>query len=147
MTEKEIERESVEWVFALTGGELEDKPWRFASVDKNGELERHWAWYWYEGQPEYLKQDYSHTYRTAVLWWEPPKKIRSHGREWRLVGLYRSSGETECPARGCDEGVEVLEKQCDGGNVCPLCEEDVGETHGYIYLGDGWCEAVYRTKG
>ena len=30
---------------------------------------------------------------------------------------------------------------------CPLCEAGPDEDHGYIYIGDGWAEVVYRRLG
>ena len=114
-TAKRIERESVSWVFGLTGGELEPKPWSRRA-------------YWYEGAPEYTGRDFDGLeIRTAI-------ECRLFGadaapRGWSEVASYRSSGESECLA--CDNGDDKC-KFCEGG--------------GYIYLGEGWCEVVYRRK-
>lgn len=29
---------------------------------------------------------------------------------------------------------------------CPLCEARIGEAHGFVYMGEGWCEVVYRAR-
>lgn len=108
------EREEIEWVFGLTGGELADEPWAGHR-------------YWYEGIPEYAHDDFPpHAeawgdYRTIVmqaLYSPPPERIAdpATGDVWILDKTYSSSGEAELP-------------------------DPPGET---IYIGDGWVEAVYR---
>lgn len=29
---------------------------------------------------------------------------------------------------------------------CPLCEERIGQPHGYVYNGEGWCSVIYRAR-
>jgi ferric-dicitrate binding protein FerR (iron transport regulator) len=66
--EARIERECVEWVFGLTGGELEDKPWepfephpemseRDAAFDaeyRHSSSNPRPFRYWYDGVPSYV---------------------------------------------------------------------------------------------
>lgn len=153
--EVEIEREQIEWVFGLTGGELRFEPWTYEVGGKESRFP-----YWYEGVPDYASGDFSDQYdsgveyRTVVtqaLYGAPPERIES-GSEgqiedagWLLQRMYHSSGETECPGRDDGDGT-VTEEHTDGGDRCVLCEELLGEQHGYIYLGDGWVEAVYRIQ-
>lgn len=166
-----LERERLECLFSLGGGELNDKgdPWGTA---------RHW----YEGPPEFANRDHQeaeYIYRTVLAdvmfgFPDPPE------RGWEQVAIYHSSGERECwhCGHGTDwDGSEDQEAAlevcdvCDGhgtqnqesgepcyrckgtgraantntmyrGNPdCRLCEGD-----GYIYLGDGWAELVYRAR-
>lgn len=73
---------------------------------------------------------------------------------WEVIAFYSStSGETGCGwcGAGCDkEYVEAREARVkrrelgidvpeDEENMCPLCEDS-----GYIYIGSGWAEVVYR---
>lgn len=154
---RDIERERIEWVYGLTGGELETSPWQTAapSVYQSDGSETGdwlpWPWrYWYEGTPEYatreLGADYAadFRFRTIVvdyggLYSPSPRLFDAEtGREWRLIASYAHNGETECPGRHSDcPTVEPSD-----GVACALCEEPIGSPHGYI-LGNG-CEAVYR---
>src|SRR5262245_19008898 len=116
------ERQQVEWVFMLTGGELDDEPW-------NGFA------YNYDGVPEYAASDFEDTfeyeYRTVIgsfLYGGPPERIVAAEGAWELRATFVSSGEAECPLRR-----EVVDEE-----RCRLCDETRGEPHGYIYLGDGW---------
>ncbi len=136
--------ECVQQVFGLTGGELEDKRQPY-TVD--GEERRfHYA---YDGLPEWCESDYddrndAHVeYFTAVhdcLYGTPAQDIEIDGKHYWLMDQYVNSGETQCPCVDCDE--DPFE-----GKECPLCERAAGEEHGYIYIGDGWCELVYRHDG
>lgn len=153
VTEKQIERQCVEWVFGLTGGELSDKPLAY-TVGGNDDV--HSFEYHFDGVPDYCgKGDYpdlhdSHVdYFTAVtdcLYGNAPDEIVVAGKRYVQVNSFVSSGETECPGMHDDmnDGAVTLEHADVGGKVCMLCEADLGEEHGYIYLGDGWCEVVYR---
>jgi hypothetical protein len=110
----------VEWVFGLTGGELESKPLRYAYKWTEMEyrpnerdhfpivtkLRRKWARYWYEGASEYMelgRQRYRGSYTTLV--WDsgsygdhlPPRTIVVKGERWRKVASFASSGEAACP--------------------------------------------------
>lgn len=136
--DRDIEREQVEEVFRLTGGELSDE---------------HWAGfkYWYEGVPEYAGSDFTDRHESNVLYrtvvWffvysSPADTLEDDQGVWKLTKTYTSSGETECPGRHTDE--DKIGKVDDEG--CQLCGEDPGEEHGYLYLGEGWAEAVYRLE-
>ena len=154
--EAKIEREQVEWVFGLTGGELADRPMRYAYRESanysTGKMEPHeyrraWARYSYEGTPEYSEIE-PHTRNGSFLTmvWDsgaygshqPPTIMHAQGKRWRKVASYTSSGETECPGVDCEEPIPA-----DG---CPLCEGSADEGHGMIYLGEGWCEVVYYSR-
>lgn len=130
------EREQVQEVFGLTGGELADEPWTPTSDE-----DAHTTYnYWYEGTPDYAERDFDvfSSYRTVVeseLFGKLPDVLTDEQGTWRRVTSFRTSGETECPGRD-PEVAAVMDLPC------PLCEED--ETHGFIYLGDGWAEIVYR---
>lgn len=164
--EQKIERERVEWVFGLTGGELEDEAW---------EGNR----YWFDGPPEYGGEDFRDQYAPGVEYrtvvrnalYAPSRQeiqgeptAKGPGPSWRLVRTFTSSGETECPGRGDTSGETLLV----GGHLapglrkmetvgaykvgavtdgrCPLCEAEKGQPHGFIYLGEGWVEVVYRRQ-
>jgi hypothetical protein len=158
--EKRIERECVEQVFGLTGGELERTPWEpWIEIDPPTDSDplagrseyRPWYFkqttnrYWYEGAPEYASEyarDFDHTYRTVVddcSFCPPDEVLHEKGRKWVLVAQFASSGECECPNVEDWDG----EKHAVNADGCPLCEESPGKKHGYIYLGDGWYELVY----
>lgn len=147
-----IEKQCVEFVFGLTGGELSDKPLEYVAPPeepKRTASETLSFTYHFDGVPEWATTDYPDVYNNHVeyftvvqdcLWGLPPETITVAGKLYTRANDYRSSGETECPCVGCDE-----EPYPD--KVCPLCERAVGEEHGHIYLGDGWCEVVYRHDG
>lgn len=167
-----IERERVEWVFGLTGGELSDAPLRYVEIrvtPRNAnfpprvccsrpdiDVRRGWAPYWYEGVPDYSEiKEHTHngsfltivndsgSYGTAQL----PRVIYAHGRRWRRVASYASSGEHDCPeGRDVTVGSEMRDGEIPP-ELCPLCEAERGELHGCIYLGDGWQEVVYYSRG
>jgi hypothetical protein len=42
----------------------------------------------------------------------------------------------------CGDNEKVGEDSTEGMERCPLCDEEKGEEHGHIYVGDG-CETVY----
>jgi len=135
----EIERAQIEWVFALTGGELGDAPWRVIAADGTAEEFP----YWYEGPPEYDDARQQRTrrgavYRTVVMdisYGLPPNVVTdADGSAWTRDGHFTSSGEAACP--GQDDPAASL--------PCDLCEEDAA--HGIIYIGDGWAEVVYEVE-
>ncbi len=139
-----VERQQVELVFGLTGGELETDPWY--GWYRDGKL-----LYWYEQAPEWsvdsaydlprgIERDDASNVRTVVvdcLFGAPPAPSG-----WRIVETYLNSGETEC---WCHPGPSY--PRHDDGTYgptvraadpdCPLCDGD-----GIVYLGDGWCELV-----
>jgi hypothetical protein len=132
----------IEWVFGLSGGELEEEPW--------GDWQ-----HWYMGVPEYAGPEHTDPtveYRTAILdcsYSQPPEKLDG----WALDTIYHSSGETECPGGWMGDGLvnrnsAVCVPDNRGGKyrVCPYCEAREGTKHGMIYIGDGWVEAVYSRK-
>ncbi len=153
MTEAEIERVCVEAVFRLGGGELMDVPW---TASYGSEVLGTFP-HWYEGIPEWcdVEDDDLHdegaTYRTLIPapnpYSGPPSELRDENGTWKLLRTFTSSGETECVYRGSDEGEIVLATQAQDGESCPCCGESVGSKHGYIYLGEGSCEAVYKLEG
>ena len=133
-----IERQQIEAVFGLTGGELADDRWDVG--DQTGTA-RAYA-YWYEGPPEWAAHEftdrYDVDYRTLIcccLFGGPPEVLGDDEGAWSRVASYASSGETECPWRGA--------ANCAAEGPCALCGGDE-EDHGHVYLGDGWCEVVYR---
>ena len=126
----DAEREQVSWVFGLTGGELNDEPWGGFQYNHDDIPE-------YAGSDHPDRYDSNVSYRTVVgnfLFGEPPVSIADDDGTWKRRMTYLTSGETECPLR--PERVT--------GERCPLCDNDPGEPHGYIYIGDGWCSVSYR---
>lgn len=127
MTEDDIEREQVEAVFCLSGGEL-DAP------------DDTWGPYHYDGQPYYIPDppdmwSESIAYRTIVA-------CELYGAAripvgWTRVDHWTSSGETECY---CKDGCEEHELPFGPAQTCPLCDGG-----GFIYIGDGWREILCRT--
>jgi hypothetical protein len=150
-TEAQIEREQIEYLFGLTGGELSDKPIDYIDADGNPGTFR----YSFDDVPDYAqgmdgefqdRGDRYVEYFTAIdcLLYSPAKEEIKIGKwVYTLVQTFTSSGETECPAKnaGPDEDDPFA------GVECYLCERSPGEEHGYIYLGDGWSELVYRHDG
>lgn len=145
LTEKEVERIQVECVFGLGGGELHIPHPRFPD-EWDGSIR-----YWYEGPPEYYEAELRHLgdeeYRTAIqdcMYGQPDVPVG-----WKLIAQFRSSGERECwwcrPGTDWDKSED--QAQTPGGTntgyrgdpKCQLCEGS-----GYVYLGDGMCELVYR---
>lgn len=156
--EAQFEREQVEWVFGLTGGELEKEPLKFngPGAITGRELEFSWL-YHYEGYPEWAYEDfgsrrYEHdpgqylTLIEAGVSYSSSAPDELHfpdGEVWFKVRDYTHSGETECPMGSCGDDETVGEDSTEGMERCPLCEADAGEKHGHIYLGTG-VETVYR---
>lgn len=165
--EEQIERQQVEQVFGLTGGELETEPWMYwtqtedssdgdplwAKTDRMHELGMmEWTGrYWYEGPPEYVERElqrslgFFSTLRTLVnpggMMSAPYRELYDGQGIWKLVARYDSSGEAECPMRQMDGPDRIVSAD---DERCELCDEDAGETHGYIYLGVCSYEAVYK---
>jgi hypothetical protein len=148
--ETAIERQQVEYIYGLTGGELNDSPLRYWSEDDSEGFCR----YHYDGVPEWATEDFKDAncrnvdYFTTInidnpYGWFAQSMRMADGRVYHLVKTYASGGEAECPcsSSGCDEKVG---EGCTKGYVeCPLCEATEGEDHGMIYLGTG-SEAVYK---
>lgn len=169
-TNDTIERERIEWIHGLTGGEMSDRPLRVFDLYRRARL---WARYWYDGAPDWSdehaydsgRKGWRGSWRTLV--WDsgaygdfaPPASFRdATGRRWRKVNAYRSSGEAPCPVPENHPGkVERSQARLTPKHApfhgllrpmnrraeCPLCEERIGSEHGYLYLGEGWIEAVY----
>lgn len=121
----DYEREQVELVFGLTGGELDDTPWvawtqpfhSDGTVMHNREDDGGWFYpiafaYSYAGPPEYAEEysnarkRYDNRYRTVVwpghcIGHTDPELYDSEGI-WSLVETWSSSGEIECPLRSYD---------------------------------------------
>lgn len=173
MTDREaqIEREQVEWVFGLTGGELNAGPTPYTYQAEGYDItdhtykmmtkSGHFA-YTYDGVPDYAGHsefpdvyDNHVDYFTAVtdcLYGGPPDTITVAGKVYTKVREWSNSGETECCYSQGDDGPNVTEEQAvksdySDRRYCPYCEADEGEEHGCIYLGDGWYEVVYRHDG
>lgn len=134
--QEQWQRDRIEWVFGILGGELETVPWDGYP-------------YWYDGAPDYADELKNGEYRTIIrncLFDPPPDEIEG----WKLIQTFSSSGETECPGKWFSNGV-VHESDCVEApssvgpyKVCPYCEQALGMEHSMIYLGDGWLEAVYQ---
>ena len=126
LTDAEREHASVEAVFGLTGGELEDGP---CPINDGGRTHR----YWYEGVPDYVRHEYRNERRRllTVAACELYGQVETP-EGWERLASFSSSGETDCPWCGDGTGNE------DGREDCPLCEGD-----GLLYLGDGWSEVVF----
>lgn len=121
----ERQREAISWLLAE---ELEEEPWE--------EFD-----YWYAGAPCYSDfpawcEEYE--YRTAFACELFGQVETPEG--WERVIAFAHSGEAPCPWQGCDLREEV----------CSLCEQ-VAESarhpyEGWLYIGDGWREVVYRRR-
>lgn len=117
------EREQIEVVFGLLGGELEKKPWDGGRWDGD-----RFPW-WYEGIPEYAKDEPWHVkdlYEYATVICEEIDGERDTPEGWERVARYSSSGEADHP--DLFSGINVS-------------KDDPERT---IYLGVGWGETVYR---
>lgn len=118
----DIERQQIELVFCLGGGELDDEG-------------AHGFTYTYDGVPSYMTPP-DDLYAPGVTYWTAvycelygqAKTPEGHER----IAHFTSSGETQCE---CGHDLSP-----DGpGQDCPLCEGD-----GLVYIGDGWREIVFR---
>jgi hypothetical protein len=161
--EHDIERQRVEEVFGLTGGELNDRPWEPFEPDTDGSAFTRVSFaYSYDGAPSYAEEyrggrragDHECVVVQDCLFGELPAVLYEKGRRYDRVAVLRSSGETECPCNDTDEQahrqaaakLDPDERAALGVKVepCPLCEDDGTDETPHIYLGDGWCETVYR---
>ena len=134
ITDIDLEREQIQCVFGLGGGELHVADERFP--DEAGWDSPDGIAYWHEGVPEYVSLDelgltFDDEVRTAILCGvyglpDPPEG-------WEFVRAFTTSGECECWWCGSGTGNE------DQREECKLCEGD-----GYVYIGEGWAEVVYR---
>ena len=144
------EREEVENVFGLGGGELADEPWAGYA-------------YWYDGAPEYASESdlgvhpYEGELRTVIVagggYLSPPKdELEADGETWELITSFTSSGEADCwvcgaGGNGKEWWAEEFEKAHGrpphGADECGLSETTYNDMPGVVYVGDGY-EAVYK---
>lgn len=138
--EAAIERQQVEIVFSLGGGELADKPWVY--TDENGVEQT--IPYHYDGVPDYTigdefgrDEEVSGRFATIVcvgdVYSGPDPRVPPG---WRRVAIYPSSGEADCYCNDAEEDVYT-----DDGR-CPLCEYENDGEHHCVYIGEGWAERV-----
>lgn len=152
--ERDFERQQIEEVFGLTGGELNNKPLNFraAGVITGNMLDFSWR-YHYDGFPEWAEQDFSHPYDSEFFTLveigvsyqsSAPESITfEDGKTWVRVRQYTHSGECDCPLGPNGNNETVGEDSTEGLQECPLCEEKKGKKHTYIYTGTG-VESVYK---
>lgn len=154
MTSAEREKEEIEAVFSLGGGELEDESW--------GGFK-----YWYDGVPSYAEGDFDDwalkEYHTGIgnYMGKGPSEtyknpIKDEDGEWEYQRHYTTSGETDCPVCGAgsdnvylNEYYEEKYNVEDGADApdkaeCPLCETEKKDQPGVVYIGDGWAEVVFE---
>lgn len=135
-----LSKERVEQVFGLTGGELSDEPWKCKPVYEAVSDASPWKFrFWYEGVPDYAASEFPDKWdiehRTVVTYSsDTPEIFEDEDGRWYKVASWSSSGEAECPGMHMDDPKDEL--------PCKLCEGE--DEHGHVYLGDGWCEIVYR---
>lgn len=147
-SEEQQEREAVEYVFGLTGGELTDEP--FAGYKYN-----------YEGVPEYAGSEFPDKweaeYQTVIVWGggflpHPAETLEHAGQTYELVQHFMSSGETDCAVCGAGgNGIDWWAEEFEAehgrppqpNDECGLCETRYADMPGLIYIGTGY-EAVYR---
>lgn len=126
------EREEIEMVFSLGGGELMVEPW--------GEFA-----YWFDGVPEWAggpSTDFwemadEYELRTAIVCELFGQVSTPEG--WERVQAWTSSGEAQC--WHCEGSGRVVhgEGAMSHEGDCATCEGG-----GYVYLGEGWREVVFR---
>lgn len=140
-SEKDREREQVEWVFGLTGGELNDES--FAGYRYN-----------YDGVPDYSDlDDEGHITVISFDIQSPPKELEHDGEIYEFNTVYASSGEADCPicGAGSESDYWIKEFKKEHGrdpqpkDRCGLCETNYDEMPGLIYIGDCY-EAVYMRE-
>jgi hypothetical protein len=126
LTQRRLEKLRVECVFGLTGGELNDRPWRGFRYN-------------YDGAPEWLPPAWAEfrdgaEYKTACIEDAPYGVSGEAPRGWERVAVFAHSGEASC--NWCGDGTGDEEQR----PKCKLCGGD-----GYVYLGSA-CEVVFRRK-
>lgn len=119
----ECQREVISWLLAE---ELAEEPW--------GDFK-----FWYEGAPGYSELPAwctEYEYRTVFVDELLGRAPTPDG--WKRVASFSHSGEGPCPWQGTNLSEEV----------CSLCEHEAESgrhpCEGWIYIGDGWREVVYR---
>lgn len=163
MSQRKFDPEAAQLALLVFGSEsmedhFEEAPWKYQTEEGKEYQFR----FWYEGIPEYLKYhgDYNdyhagRDYRTAVYdctYGTPAETVLSDGESWELVGRYQVSAERPCPCHkdsGNDaEAIASIQSWIDRehGGTCPYCEEKAGAEHGYVYVGEGMFECLYRRE-
>lgn len=144
-SEKDQEREQIEALFSLGGGELMDAAWLGHA-------------YWYEGAPEWdedFREEDDYQYRTVIEWShfapeENEVQTDEEGVEWEVVKWYGAPTETDCWV--CGHGSDAFEngfretydREPGPGDECGLCEYKFEDMPGYIYDGEAH-EVLFRT--
>lgn len=149
-SEEMQEKEQIENVFGLGGGELEEG--NFAGFA-----------YWYEGAPEYASESdlgihpHEGELRTTITYGggylpHPAKELEHDGEMWELVKHFMSSGEADCWICGhggngkewwADEFEDKHDRPPEPTDYCGLCETEYKDMPGYVFINSGY-EAVYR---
>ena len=143
--EKDQEREQIEALFSLGGGELEQDPWLGHA-------------YWFEEAPEWdydFRQEDDYQYRTVIEWTrfapeEGEVQVDEDGISWEVVKWYRPPMETDCWVCGHGSDAfangffEVYGREPREGDECGLCEYKFEDQPGYIYDGEAH-EVLFRT--
>jgi len=150
------EREQIELVFGLGGGELSDEPWTYEYTPKlygyKGEDDspRKGVYhYWYECAPEYsgdhalipvgaTQGSYDEDDEGNLWEWCTAITNVTFGPArvpigWEFVAQFVSSGEAQCLCVGCEDLTDEDRAEC------PVCEGS-----GIVYLGEGMAEVVFR---
>jgi len=140
-----IERQQIEIVFSLGGGELDCAEWTYEDDEGVKRTEP----YYYEGVPSYTvgdeftrEDEQSGRFRTIIHAGNPYSGLGAPPPGWRHVAFYSSSGEGDCPCYDMvQNGEDPATIYSDDGR-CPLCENENDGEHHSVYLGDGWGERV-----
>lgn len=129
-----IDNRHVDWMKRKLGGVFDLSP---GEVQQGTWIEG----YWYEDAPHH--SDYESNgveYRTVLMDCTVDEPPTIPG--WQLIESYPSPGSADC-----DYGTSLVKSKEAVGDPpgrCPLCEKPVGQYHGTIYLGSGWCENLYE---
>lgn len=90
-----------------------------------------------------LENEYGHNAQFKTVYAENAREhatLRDSQGIWRLIRSFNAGGEPDCPYLGFDEGNEVTLEQTycgeNPGKQCSLCEEEIGEQHSHIYIGE-----------
>lgn len=143
-SEEQKEREQVQALFGLGGGELMDEPWLGHA-------------YWYEEAPEWdhdFREEGDYQYRTGIEWGYSKKnevQTDEDGVEWEVVKSYRPPTEVDCWDCGAGTGnwwPENFEQEYGRapgpGDECGLCETEFEGMPGVVYDGEAH-EVLFRT--
>ncbi len=143
--EERLEHEKMEQVTGETGGDL--GPWEVIAADGTP-VRRQWT---IDFAPEYMQREVEQEFgdgQFKTVWYGDggnfgpsfDGQLRDKDGLWRQVRQFAAGHEPECPYLYGDDGNNVvLEHTYCGeypGLKCRLCEADLGEEHGVIYLGE-----------